>query len=464
MGWSRRGFLQKSLACSSCLSGFTHLTGCTGSGFDPILPPSTRFGPLLTDSNGVLDLPAGFSYNIISRTGDLMTDGFVVPHYPDGAATFDTDNGLTLLVRNHEIDPGAADSLGAFGQNDERLDAVSAAALFDTGRGNGPCLGGTTTIVYDTELQQVLSSHLSLAGTLRNCSGGVTPWGTWLTCEEYFASVGDKFARNHGYVFEVPATQTPQLNRATPLVAMGRFRREAVAVHPSNGVVYQTEDVSGGLLYRYIPDIVGDLAAGGRLQVLGLVNDRYTDTRNQRSVQITIGERLATTWLDLDQPDSPAGELRVRGTQMGAALFARNEGLSLIDGDLYICTSNGGAAGTGQIWRYQPSTAEGTPDESLSPGFLSLYFESNAHTPIDHVDTLLPSPWGDILITEDGHGQQHLAGLSSSGELYALARNRLSDSEITGPVFALDGSTLFLSLQKDGLTLAITGPWLTANS
>jgi secreted PhoX family phosphatase len=70
------------------------------------VPPRGRFGPLVPDPRGLLALPEGFSYSIVSRAGERMDDGFFVPEAHDGMATFPGPDGRTLLVRNHEVDGG----------------------------------------------------------------------------------------------------------------------------------------------------------------------------------------------------------------------------------------------------------------------------------------------------------------------------------------------------------------------
>src|SRR3546814_2570640 len=123
---------------------------------------------------------------------------------------------------------------------------------------------------------EVKSEHLSLAGTAINCAGGVTPWGSWLSCEEAFLD-SDK---PHGYVFEVPASARGMVD-PLPLKALGRFRHEAAAVDPRTGIVYLTEDRDDGLFYRLLPERKGRLAAGGRFQVLAFSErERGRDARN----------------------------------------------------------------------------------------------------------------------------------------------------------------------------------------
>ncbi len=128
----------------------------------------------------------------------------------------------------------------------------------------------------------------------------------------------------------------------------------------------------------------------------------------------------------------------------------------------FACT-NGGQAKRGQIWRYVPSIFEGTPDEPSKPGLLELFVEPNDPGLIDNADNVTVTPWGDLILCEDGSGDQFLVGVTPKGTIYKFAHNAVSDSEFAGATFSPDGSTLFVNIQGDGLTLAITGPWMAGN-
>jgi uncharacterized protein len=461
MRLTRRHFLRNAAAASAAFSSLK-LIGC-GSGSSSASIP-TGYGDLVPDPEGIMDLPAGFSYRIFSQFGDPMDDGLVVPSLCDGMAAFPGPDGRTILVRNHELF-NATPNLGPFGPDNALFDRIDASKLYDAGVVR-PSLGGTSTLVYDTRTGRLEKQFLSLGGTARNCAGGPTPWGTWITCEELPAKAGAEYAKDHGYNFEVPADADSGLVQAIPLVAMGRFNHEAVAVDPGSGIILETEDRPDGLLYRFLPDEPANLAAGGRLQALVVRDQPGFDTRNWTEQRVTVGAKLAVSWVDLEEPDSPNDDLRFQGVAKGAALFSRGEGLWTGRDGIYVACTSGGrqideaVGGRGQVWRYVPSPNEGRSGEDGSPATLELLFEPNDVSELDKVDNITVAPWGDLLICEDGDSDvDYIVGLRPSGESYKFARNALDQSEFAGATFSPDGSTLFVNYQFSGKTFAITGPW-----
>ena len=422
------------------------------------------YGKLIPDPAGVLDLPAGFSHRIISRWGEEMDDGLLVPNLHDGMAAFQGKGDRVVLVRNHELGIDTDPSHGAFGSNFERLGRIDPDSFFDFGRDGPPVLGGTTTVVYDQRTGEVVSHFLSLAGTGRNCAGGMTPWNTWVTCEEWTQRSNARCAVDHGWCFEVPASTKPGLATPRPLTGLGRFNHEAIAVAPDGRCVYLTEDRNDGVLYRFIPNQPGRLADGGRLQAL-MIRDRPSiDLRNWidpalESPIVRPGEQLAVSWVDLDDVESPEDDLRFRAFDAGAARFARGEGMwTGRDAIKFACTT-GGSQRIGQIWNYQPSPAEGTPEETDSPALLELSIEATEGGIIENADNLTIAPWGDLIVCEDGPPGNGLVRISPDGTVSRFALNRVSGSELAGACFSPDGRTLFVNIQHQGLTLAINGPW-----
>ena len=438
MKTNRRTFLATTgLAFSGLLA-----SGCTSLPRAALATaPGNRFGALVPDPDGVLDLPPGFSYRVISRLGDMMDDGETVPDDADGMGCFDLGDGRIALVRNHETSPSP-----------ENVIAVSPA--YDTvARSLLALPGGTSTIILDAETLEVEQQYRSLAGTIRNCAGGVTPWNSWLSCEENTTTVeqaGGRINQNHGYVFEVPA-ESGGLVDPVPLTAMGRFNHEAACVDPRTGIVYMTEDRGDSALYRFIPDEPGNLAAGGTLQALVLQG--VQDTRNHEAVAVTVGQQFGGSWITLDNVEAPEDDLRTRAQAQGAAIFARGEGIWMGDGEMYFTATSGGAAREGQIFKLQPITN--------GPDLFELFYESPAADEYSFGDNIVVSPFGDLIVCEDQYGEtvdNYLRGITPAGEAYAFGRLRLQ-TEPAGACFSPDGRTMFVNAYSPTMTLAITGPW-----
>ncbi len=429
------------------------------------MPRDPGYGRLIPDPHRVFDLPAGFSYEIIATKGQPLSDGFFLPGQPDGMAAFPGENGEVILIMNHELGEKHSPHLGAFGTDYRLLTDEIKPQLYDAGR-ILPLLGGTTTLVYHPTEKRVVKHFLSLAGTERNCAGGPSPWNTWITCEETDdLRAGLLWSQDHGYAFEVPATSEMKLTPPVPLKAMGRFRREAVAVDPKTSIVYQTEDIDDGLIYRFIPNTPQQLSAGGRLQALAVQGSPGRDTRNWIDTNApTLPQQTSfpVEWVDMADVESPLNDLRYQGRKNGAAVFARGEGMWFGDDEVYWACTNGGARQVGQIFRYRPSPFEGTPRESEQPGQLDLFLESKDDHVLAYADNLTVADWGDLFVAEDPGVEDHaarLVGITPAGKCYHLGQNSYNESELAGACFSPDHSILFVNIQKSGLTLAITGPW-----
>ncbi|HEV2082882.1 MAG TPA: alkaline phosphatase PhoX [Brevundimonas sp.] len=420
------------------------------------------YGPLLKDPNGLLDLPAGFTYEVVSQAGDTMDDGLYMPGQPDGMGCFPLSDREVALVCNHELKGTSAlhRNLGPGGFHQERLHLLRADRAYDTYKDGRVLPGGTTTTIYDLKDRKVLRRHLSLAGTSTNCCGGQTPWGSWLTCEENeeTAETAD-VTKPHGFVFEVPAG-APGLVDPVPLKAMGRFEHEAVCVDPGTGIVYLTEDKVDGLFYRFIPTVPGKLAEGGRLQAM--VVRGATDTRNHDARTWNVGDWLDVDWIDMEDVEAPNADLRQRGHAAGAALVARGEGIWWGTDELYMTATSGGPLKRGQILRYVPSPEEGKRGERRRPGRVQLFVESADEKTLNMGDNITIAPWGHLIVCEDNYSdttRNHLKGVTPEGKLYTIARNVFrGNSEFAGACFAPD-RTLFVNIMYPGLTLAIRGPW-----
>ncbi len=392
----------------------------------------TGYGPLVPDPAGLLDLPRGFRYKVVSREGLPLPDGGIVPGAFDGMATFAGGRDSTFLVRNHE--QGAT------------ADWPAVAAPSHTF--NPAAKGGTTTLRVDHR-GGLLDEYVSLAGTSRNCAGGRTPWNTWITCEETEASIG---GIAHGWNFEVDPHDNDKNALPTPLRAMGRFAHEAIAVDPRTGVVYETEDATGpfGLIYRFSPNNplggYGSLRAGGALEAMHVAG-----VPDLSSAQ-TIGATYRVSWVAI--PDPLATSVPTRKQRTVVSRSQKLEGAWWGDDACYFVasfarTTSGAAANhDGQVWRYDPRCNELT---------LVLVFTGGGI--FDSPDNITVSPWGGVMLCEDGDGEQYVVGATEHGTAYAFARNALGDSEFAGATFSRDGKTMFVNIQSPGITFAVQGPW-----
>lgn len=399
------------------------------------------YGPLV--DRGDIALPRGFRHRVISRAGGPMSDGHRTPTAFDGMAAFDGPRGTTVLVRNHENRNSASgprpDEIGVAVPGRLRYDADPA---FN---------GGCTKLVIGPDLR-VRRQFGILGGTSVNCAGGPTPWGTWITCEEVFAAG----ARPHGYVFEVDASSRGPV-KARPIRGAGRFVHEAVAWH--RGALYETEDRGDAALYRYVPDgrprRPGDLArSAGRLQALRIAGGPQ-DTRSG----FPAGRRFRVGWVNVPEPEPASNDAphatRAQAHARGAAVFARQEGAWAVAGRrIFFDCTDGGAARKGQIWELDPAR-----------GTLRLVYESAGTGELENPDNLCLVPrTRDLLVCEDGGGEQFVRGITAEGEVYDVVRSIRTSSEFCGACFGAGGRVLFVNQQgigmiDPGVTYAIWGPW-----
>ncbi|HEX9706995.1 MAG TPA: alkaline phosphatase PhoX [Steroidobacteraceae bacterium] len=450
------------------------------------------YGPLrpvadLETGLPLIRLPEGFEYRTFSWSGDPMTNGEPTPELHDGmgviAARGRGANREITLVRNHER---------------AIANPILAPARYDTampaGQGFAPA-GGTTTLRFRG--RRWLSVEPSLGGTIYNCAGGVTPWGTWLSCEETVIDLSAKGGRRHGYVFEVreDAKETTGL----PIVDMGRMLHEAVAIDPRTHTAYLTEDHpyhSG--FYRFLPKDskggAGSYEAGGRLQAARVVGRAKADLRNP-----AVGDVHRVEWVDIENPDSGPGVVPaeisttpvsasgpfLQAWARGALRMSRLEGICHHGGKLYFVDTEAGVdaegrpgLGDGAVWEHDPQ--ENT---------LRALFVAGNQQVGDNIDNIAVSPRGGILLCEDGdpvtdiYGPgTRLIGITEVGDSYAFAKNNVSleleetvgpgkrifpddyrASEWAGVCFDPDGDVLFVNIQRPGITFAIWGPWERGN-
>lgn len=419
-----------------------------------ILAEAQGFGPPVPDPAGILDLPRGFAYKILSQYGQPMSDGYRVPNSADGMGCAVLVDGRLCLMRNHELGPEELEH-GACARGDGALPAA-----FDCIRGGDALPGGASTLILDPDTLAVEEQYLALAGTIRNCSGGLTPWGSWLSCEEDVSRAGGKLGQDHGWVFEIPVAPG-RIVKADPIRAMGRFNHEAAVCDPRSGAIYMTEDRGDSLFYRFLPSEPAALHRGGRLQALAMTDPDLADTRNWARPVLAAGGWHDVRWIDLDDVESPRDDLRKRGAGAGAAIFARGEGIHGGDGEIYFTCTSGGPARRGQIMRYRPSPAEGGEGEAAAPGQLQLFLESTDPEHFSFGDNLTVAPNGHLIVCEDRRGAKPdnwLRGVTPDGTVYPFARVTAA-TKCAGVCFAPDGKTMFLNLYSPARTIAVRGPF-----
>ncbi len=278
------------------------------------------------------------------------------------------------------------------------------------------------------------------------------------------ATKKDNIEKNHGFVFEVPASIEIARAKPEPIKAMGRFNHEAVCVDPKSGIVYLTEDRPDSLLYRFIPNEKGNLHAGGKLQALVVKDAPARDTRNwgeNGAADFPSNTPVAVAWIDMDNVEAPDDDLRQRGFKNGAALFARGEGVWFDKNEFYFACTSGGKIQKGQVFKYALSADEGNAGETAQPAHLELFVESTNPDILKYCDNLTVSPWGDLMLCEDDM-HPFLVGVTPQGELYHFAEGAKYQTEFAGACFSPSGKTMFVNIQGEGLTLAITGPWKQA--
>ncbi|NLU65840.1 alkaline phosphatase PhoX [Streptomyces sp. HNM0574] len=453
---ARSGALGAGIAFSGALSEvFSGTASAQGTG------GRSGYGPLVPDPDGLLDLPEGFRYTVLSREGEQLRSGEgAVPSHPDGMAAFGPTGdsaGSVWLVRNHENRMDAEHAVPRARGLTYDPEAMGGCTLLELGRSGGGAA------------DKVLGERVGIAGTSTNCAGGPSPWGTWLTCEETEFKAGEEgYTKDHGFVFEVGYDEDRPTS-TEPLKAMGRFQHEAVAFDPRTGVVYETEDAFEkpfGLFYRFLPEVprggYGSLHAGGTLQAM-----RVPEVPDLSVVQETGKSFHGIEWVDVPDPLAAETPIRFQDFGKGGITHAQKlEGCYWGGRCVYFVSSYAKSAeGSkadhfGQIWRYDPQRSVLTLVVVFGP-------DTDLNLPGEEPDNICLAPSGGLMVCEDGEGAQHVFGLTRGGSVYPMARGRQNIGtpekpewgEFAGVTFSPDNRTMYVNCYDPGTTFAVTGPW-----
>jgi secreted PhoX family phosphatase len=405
-------------------------------GSPDIANPYGPVSPKIDDTTGLplLQLPDGFRYISYGWTGDVMDDGVKTPGAHDGMAVVDQrgHSGKIVLVRNHEGGNGVP-----YLAKPEIIYAPDGA-------------GGTTNITFDTRHGKWGKAWSSLAGTVRNCAGGVTPWGSWITCEETTGA-------GHGWNFEVDGRS----GNPEPLKDMGRFSHEALMVDPHTGFVYETEDAGNAGFYKFVPNKYGRLDRGGDLYILKVKGQPNANLGGG----FALGTKWDVQWERIDDPFATTKSVYQQGAEKGGARFSRLEGAWWGHRTGFFLSTDGGTVREGQVFEFDPREQT-----------IKLIYESQNTETLDNPDNITVTPRGGLLLCEDGGSAsaERLIGVSKHGRAFTFAVNNVvlsqnyndeieagdyRGSELAGACYSPDGRWLFVNIQSPGITFAITGPW-----
>ena len=393
----------------------------------PPLSPTSPFAKLSAlqpaDANGVM-LPVGFSSRIVARSGQEPVPGGSKWHPgPDGGAVFAAPDGGWVYVSNSEY-----------------------LTLY-----RGSTTGGASALRFNAQ-GDLSACYRVLKGTNINCAGGPTPWGTWLSCEEYEVSASQ--ARllgitRGGQVWECDPFKPWVDGQGVSFPALGFFSHEALCVDPVRKMIYMTEDADGGRVYRF-ECAPSDWPAGasrpalqtGQLKVLQ-VTQLPPDTDPsvpQPSGTVNLLQPTLVKWVDVASPGEPQksvrDSLRSAGTAPPGHIFPKAEGMWFYNGMVFFATSL-----NHRIWACdtQKDTLQiiysGTPEQP------ELYA-------LNRPDNITVTQFGDILASEDG-GNLEICVVRPDGTSQAVLRLLGHDkSEITGPAITPDGRRLYFSSQR----------------
>ena len=380
MAGTRREFIGAGVGAAAVVGlGATFWGDVFESARSAAASPRSGYGPRGRANELGLRLPEGFRSRLIARgRRPVAGTDFRWHEASDGMACFATDDGGWILVSNSEVLEGGASAV-RFGPDGERR-----------------------------------AAYRILDGTSQNCSGGPTPWGTWLSCEEVMG----------GLVWECDPVGR---RRALARPAMGTFKHEAAAVDPRGRRIYLTEDLMDGGVYRFTPTHWRDLSTG-LLEIA------------------TVAEGGAVTWSEV--PDPAARRLPTREQVRGSTQFKRAEGIWHDDGTVYISTT-----GDHRVHAYD-----------IASGHMRVIYDglASADAPLLRVDQLTANRAGEVFVCEDIATEEIDIGLIDRrgrvSRFLSATGPQHAGSELTGVTFDPSGSRMYFASQRAFGSGASHGP------
>lgn len=333
---------------------------------------------------------------------------------------------------------------------------------------------GSTSIPFNWD-EEVAGAKEGI-GTLANCSGGITPWGTILTCEEnYDQFYGERNAKtgeielspydigwrkfyphppeHYGWVVEVD----PKTGDAQKHIALGRCAHECATIKELEDgrlVVYTGDDKVNECLYKFIGDEPGSLSKG-TLYVANTVLGKWTPLKYEDS---KVLQRFFKNQTDV--------LIRVRDAAkyLGGTSLDRPEDIEIdpVNGNVLIALTNNTTKKNyfGSILKIEEDNGDHASLTFKSETYLAGGEETGFACP----DNMAFDLAGNLWFTSDMSGSvMHKEpytkfknnGLfvvprqgDQAGQVIQIA-SAPRDAELTGPWFAPDG-TLFLSVQHPG--------------
>ena len=404
-------------------------TACNGthiSCFTSIVP---------TAQTNKLIIPAEHKYQLILKEGDNYTEGGGMVGGQNDFTAYVARSGSSTdgyLSVNHETNPGGV---------------TMAEVNYNT----------STKLWQLTRSRAVSFSAPSLVQTIRNCSGGITPWGTVVTAEESVTSSdvnGDGY-KDYGWLVEIdPATaqvvsKNPDGSKGK-LWQMGIMNHENVVINNAGTIAYYGEDGGTHMVYKYVMDTPNDLSSGN-LYVLKLDQglNASGDPAGTTATWVQIPNKIKA-----DQNNTAGLAQSLGGTRFNGV---EDVDISPLDGKIYFT-----AKGLDKVYRLQDNGTTASQVETFVGGASTAYSFNTAQGMKteawgDGNDNLTFDERGNLWVLQDG-GKNYIWVIApdhtQANPKVRLFASMPAGSEPTGLTFTPDHKFGFFSIQHPDSTIS----------